>query len=181
LQEGLNELDGVLTTSNSFYVLLRRNNSLTFIAYVPYRAKEDYRAILLENRHECVRQLGEEHFTMSVICKEIGEVTDARSWEERDAEKRSRNAAADNDDQSRVHENVTHDKSGIEDVGYKKNKCRLCDRRMKNKITPEALEALTKLSTPGMAVQIVLSHVTRLSIQSLTYPSQSTPLPKFSN
>jgi twinfilin-like protein len=76
-----------------------------------------------------------------VICKEIGEVTDARSWEERDTEKH-------------LHAGIV-----LIDAGYKKNKCRLCDRRMKNKISPEALEAFTKLEVAGTAVQIVPYHI----------------------
>jgi hypothetical protein len=41
------------------------------------------------------------------------------------------------------------------DLGYKQNKCRLCGRRMKNKIAPEALEGLKSLNTSGTMVQLV--------------------------
>jgi twinfilin-like protein len=138
LQTALNELDSILTPSNSCYIVLRRGGTLTFITYIPYRARANERTSVLENRHECVRQLGEEHFIASVICKEIGEITDVRSWEERGAEARSR-----------------HKEHGAQDAEYRKNKCRLCDRRMKNKISPEALDALKLLYAPGMTVQMV--------------------------
>jgi twinfilin-like protein len=91
---------------------------------------------------------------MSIICKEMGEITDARSWEERDAEQLAKDAEVDHASANK-HDNPKHKNGNQIDVGYKKNKCRLCDRRMKNKISPEALAALTQLHTPGAAVQIV--------------------------
>jgi hypothetical protein len=159
-QTNLNELDGILTPSSSYFIILRREESLTFITYVPYRAKADERTSILEYRHECVRQLGEEHFTASIICKEIGEITDVRSWEERDAEMRSQIAKSKSKSVSScdTSKHVKHESGGMQEVGYKKkkSKCRLCDRRMKNKISIKALDALTKLDTHGTAVQIVL-------------------------
>jgi twinfilin-like protein len=137
-QTALNELDNMLTPSNLCYIVVRREGTLSFITYVPYRAKKEERISILEKRHECIRQLGEELFTASIICKEIGEITDVRSWEERDAEARSQ-----------------HKENSTRDAEYTKNKCRLCDRRMKNKISSEGLEALNLLSAPGMAVQMV--------------------------
>jgi twinfilin-like protein len=155
-QTNLNELDGILTPSSSYFIILRQEESLTFITYVPYRAKEDERTSILEYRHECARRLGEEHFTASIICKEIGEITDVRSWEERDAEMRSQIAKSKSVSSCDTSEYVEHEHGGMQEMGYKKSKCRLCDRRMKNKISTEALDAFTKLHTHGTAVQIVL-------------------------
>jgi twinfilin-like protein len=123
---------------------------------VPYRANEDERTSILENRHECVRQLCEEYFTTSIVCKEIGEIMDVRSWKERDAEMRSQIAESKSVNACDTSEHLEHEKGCMQDVGYKKSKCRLCDRRMKNKISTEALDAFTKLDTHGTAVQIVL-------------------------
>ncbi|KAJ4369445.1 Twinfilin-1 [Didymella sp. IMI 355093] len=52
----------------------------------------------------------------------------------------------------------------IEDLGHKKNKCRLCDRRMKNKITDEAWAALRKLEDKGDLVQISLEADLKLGL-----------------
>jgi twinfilin-like protein len=139
----------------SCYIILRQNNSLTFIACVPYSAKKHDREFLLENRTNCARQLGGEHFARSLICKEVGEITDARSWEERDAETRLHVHQANVSEECDTHGHSENAKGGIQDVGYMKNKCRLCDRRMKNKISDQASDALTKLHIPGTAVQIV--------------------------
>ncbi|RMZ71751.1 actin monomer binding [Pyrenophora seminiperda CCB06] len=155
-QLALNQLDGVLTPVNSCYIVLRREKSLTFVTYVPYRANKNERDFFLQGRHECVRQLGEQHFVTSVICKEIGEVTDARSWDERDAKQESQDAVDDASEHT-VHDNG---KECSMDAGHKKNKCRLCDRRMKNKISPEALEALAQLHTPGATVQMSVNTST---------------------
>ncbi|CAN9186611.1 unnamed protein product [Alternaria alternata] len=107
----LNELESNLDTSKPAYIVLRRGDSLTFITYVPYRAKEELRNLFLERRHSVVQQLGAS-------------------------------------------------KSDLEDVEYRKNKCRLCDRRMKNKISSEALEALRELQTPCTAVQMFVDVAT---------------------
>ena len=158
-QIALNELDGILTPVNSCYIILRRDKSLNFITYVPYRANKDDRAIFIKNRFECVRKLGEGRFTTSIICKEIGEVTDSRSWEERDAKNQSQNTVVGHTGEHKAHHSPEYGKECLIDAGHKKNKCRLCDRRMKNKMSPEALEALAQLHTPGLAVQIVLCPV----------------------
>ncbi|KAI2481630.1 Actin monomer binding protein [Pyrenophora tritici-repentis] len=102
-----------------------------------------------------------------MICKEIGEVTDERSWEERDAEQRSKDAVANDAGEQRVDGSARNGQKSLIDAGYKRNKCRLCDRRMKNNISPEALEALAQLHTPSTAVQIVLYSQSYL-IQSNT-------------
>ena len=157
-QISLSQLEGTLTSVNSSYIILRRNDTLAFVTYVPYRANEDERNWFLENRHACVHDLGEDYFATSIICKEIGEVTDIRSWEERDIERHS-------------------DKPF--DVGYKKNKCRLCDRRMKNKISLEASEALRQIHAPGIAVQMVCwPRFLSLFNHLLTYHSSSKCLQK---
>jgi twinfilin-like protein len=150
-QTALNQLDAVLDARTSMYLLLRRKGLLMAITYVPFQAKQGQREFLLEHRHDLVRQLGEENFSQSLICKEVGEITDARSWDERDRNDGSHGTDAGVDDGCKVCE----DKGGVKDLGYRRNECRLCDRRMKNKITPEALEALTTLSSPGTTVQCV--------------------------
>ena len=93
---------------------------------------------------------------MSLICKEIGEITDARSWVERDALTNETEAEEKPCGDSHDHDGNTTD------IGYKKNQCRLCDRRMKNKITDEALAALGKLKNEGDCVQIVSCFCTNI-------------------
>ncbi|RYN57489.1 hypothetical protein AA0114_g2642 [Alternaria tenuissima] len=151
----LNELESNLDTSKPAYIVLRRGDSLTFITYVPYRAKEELRNLFLERRHSVVQQLGARYISSSIICKEIAEITDARSWVERDAEALSLSTKRIQCDKKESCGCSEHSKSDLEDVEYRKNKCRLCDRRMKNKISSEALEALRELQTPFTAVQIV--------------------------
>jgi twinfilin-like protein len=155
----LNELDAVLSPRTSLYLLLRRNDSLTAITYVPYLAKEEQRTFFLEHRHDFVRQLGQEHFAQSLICKEIGEITDARSWDERDNYAISHKGSSEHvkNDQCCTEDGCVERKP--KDLGYARNKCRLCDRRMKNAITPPALEALKTLSEPGSLVQIVRLYI----------------------
>ena len=140
---------------NASYIILRRDDALTFLTYVPYRTNENERTWFLENRQACVRELGEAHFAVSIICKELAEITDSRSWEERDAEQDSGPASVDHTNDHGAHEVTDNVKNGPLDAGYKKNKCRLCDRRMKNKMSPEASAALRQLYTPGAAVQLV--------------------------
>jgi hypothetical protein len=142
-------------TSKPAYIVLRRGDSLTFITYVPYRAKEELRNLFLERRHSVVQQLGAGYISYSIICKEIAEITDARSWVERDAEAISLSTKRIQCDTKESCGCPEHSKSDLEDVEYRKNKCRLCDRRMKNKISSEALEALRELQTPCTAVQMV--------------------------
>jgi twinfilin-like protein len=171
----LNELDAVLSPRTSLYLLLRRNDSLTAITYVPYLAKEEPRAFFIENRHELLRQLGVEHFAQSLICKEVGEFTDARSWAERD-----NNAASHIISNERTQDAQSCTEDGCieckpKDLGYARNKCRLCDRRMKNAITPEALEALKILTNPGSLVQIVTPPPSSSTCTLTNIPSTSTP------
>ncbi|KAA8620578.1 actin monomer binding protein [Pyrenophora tritici-repentis] len=159
-QTTLNELDGMLTPLKSCYIILRWDGSLVFLTYVPYRGDKNERDLVLKNRHEFLLQLGEKYFVRSMICKEIGEVTDERSWEERDAEQRSKDAVANDAGEQRVDGSARNGQKSLIDAGYKRNKCRLCDRRMKNNISPEALEALAQLHTPSTAVQISVNTST---------------------
>lgn len=152
-QSKLNLLDDVLDPKIPLYLLLRRRDSIFAITFVPYRAFKDENEMYLRYRHELVQLLGDEHIKTSLICKEVGEITDARSWVERETRQQEKEVDECTDGCEDSHEH-THTK----DAGYKKNKCRLCDRRMKNKITDQALEALGKLGNVGNLVQVVSLH-----------------------
>jgi twinfilin-like protein len=154
-QAVLNELDAVIDPRTPLYLFLRRNEKLAAVTFVPYLAKESERAIFLEHRHDLVKTLGQEHFSQSLICKEVGEVTDARSWTERDEHDASREARSKHVGNADACNDVDCKSCSLRDMGYKRNKCRLCDRRMKNKITPEALDALLSLKSTGDVVQMV--------------------------
>ncbi|KAL1796761.1 hypothetical protein ACET3X_005301 [Alternaria dauci] len=156
----LNELERNLDISKPAYIVLRRGDSLTFITYAPFRVEEELRKLFLECRHSVVQQLGAGHISCSIICKEIAEITDARSWVERDADAISFGTASTQCDKKESCGCSEHSKSGLKDVGYRKNKCRLCDRRMKNKISSEALDAFTELHAPCTAVQIFVDVAT---------------------
>lgn len=152
----MNELSAILTPRNSLYLIIRWASSTVAITYVPYLAKAEEREFFLKNRHELVHQLGESNFSYSLICKEIGEITDVRSWIERDTTNTCK-----------------HDQEAtpkVKDLGHRLNKCRLCDRRMQNPIAPEALDALKTLQDPGAVVQIVRPH-------AFTLPSFPSSLP----
>lgn len=150
-QNDLSLLDDTIEPKTPLYLLLRHHNAISAITFVPYRAHEDRRKQYLHYRHELLKSLGEENFEASLICKEVGEITDVRSWVERDGHRSGDGREEHTDPYKSSNEKC----EGAKDVGYKKNKCRLCDRRMKNKITNEALEALKKLQTAGDCVQIV--------------------------
>ncbi|KAH9866688.1 hypothetical protein J1614_008381 [Plenodomus biglobosus] len=153
LQAKHNSLEAHLSPSIALYIFLRRDNSLVAITFIPYLAPESQRQFFLDNRHEVVRQLGQESFTQSLICKEIGEVVDARAWIEREERINNEVEACGATDEHGSHQDAA---SGVHDIGYKKNKCRTCDRRMKNKISAEAMEALDSVATPGNLVQLVV-------------------------
>lgn len=153
-QNSLNLLEDVLHSRISLYLLLRHDDSIFVITFVPYRAPEDQRTLYLHHRYKVVKVLGEPYFKRSLICKEIGEITDVRSWDERDRQELLNDTKENINTCSDSHEGDV----SVRDVGYNKNKCRLCDRRMKNKITSEALEALETLDKAGACVQIVSSH-----------------------
>jgi twinfilin-like protein len=150
-QISLSILEDVLSPTRSLYIMLRRNDSIFAITFVPYRAAQDERNSYLQYRYDLVKLLGQEHFESSFICKEIGEITDARSWTERE---QGQGEAPDPDHVDACCDPQQSDGGGVEDFGYKKNKCRLCDRRMKNKITDEALAALRKLEDEKTLVQM---------------------------
>ncbi|KAF9691762.1 hypothetical protein EKO04_010409 [Ascochyta lentis] len=145
-QNDLNLLEDILNPKTPIYLLLRRNKAIFAITFVPYRAPEAQRDKYLHQRHNLVNSLGAEHFKTSFVCKEIGELVDARSWVERDEHQQN----------SEREEHTDACKEIEKDAGYQKNKCRLCDRRMKNKITDDAMEALKKLQNTGDCVQISL-------------------------
>jgi twinfilin-like protein len=103
---------------------------------------------LLAYRHDLVTQLGTDYFSQSLICKEIGEITDVRSWAEREEgqDEACRDGCKDCDGGNG---------GGVKDLGYRRNKCRLCDRRMQNPISPEALAVLKTLNQQGSLVVLV--------------------------
>jgi twinfilin-like protein len=155
-QQALNRLEAVLSAKHALYIILRRNDSLVAVTYVPYLASAGSKKALLERRNELVEHLGQKNFSESIICKEMGEITDARSWDERDGHGQSWNDANAREEQNcENHEETDVETAGAKDLGYKKNKCRLCDRRLKNKINDDALEALSKLNEDGACVQLV--------------------------
>jgi twinfilin-like protein len=169
-QTALNELNTVLNVRTPLYILLRRKDTLTAITFVPYLAKEKQRAFFLDHRHELVQNLGEEHFSQSLICKDMGEITDARSWTERDMNSPSNESVSKHPKDTEAYKDEECSICTVKDLGYKRNKCRLCDRRMKNTITPEALEALKTLVNLSTMVQIVRFHPTA-NLSSTNLPS----------
>jgi twinfilin-like protein len=175
LQTSLNALLTILNPRTLLYLLLRRPTSLVAITFVPYLADQTHREWFLEHRHTLVKHLGEELFEQSLICKEIGEITDVRSWEERGLHSSTTSQVVQRCQDDDCNECV----GAVKDLGYKKNKCRLCDRRMQNPISPDALAALQSFHSPGDLVQLVrlfplslpslLHHrLTRFAIQSIT-------------
>jgi twinfilin-like protein len=151
-QLALNQLDSVLNPKTALYLILRHEESLVAITFVPYPADADLKTLLLDNRQNLIKALGEAHFSSSIICKEIGEITDARSWEERSSIGQSWGG---NDEHVEAWERDDTSGNGVHDLGHKKNKCRLCDRRMKNNIDDAALDALRRLAEGGDCVQLV--------------------------
>ena len=204
-QAALNELDAAIGPRTPLYLLLRREEKLVAVTFVPYLAKESERAFFLEHRTQLVEVLGEEHFSQSLICKEIGAVTDARSWIERDENETSLDIASKHAGSGDRCDSAQCEGCSPKDIGYKRNKCRLCDRRMKNKITPEALDALSSLKNSGAIVQVVsilyyscelIADISSLSTPPPTlssspcanptsnrtpYPLSSPPLPHLSH
>jgi len=144
-QVALTQLEAIVDTKTPLYLILRRDHSLIAITYVPHLTSDELKNIYLDNRHELVQSLGVHHFTFSMICKEAAEITDIRSWEERDMHV--------SECERDLQEGMKEQK--IEDLGHRKNKCRLCDRRMKNKIKESASEALKMFDKGGDCVQLV--------------------------
>jgi twinfilin-like protein len=155
-QIALSQLESIVNEKSALYLIVRRNSSLIAVTYVPYRADANLKQSYLENRQELIQKLGESHFYSALICKEAGEVTDARSWDERDGQGASWGENHEHGDQFEACvKEENGEKEVFKDLGYKKNRCRLCDRRMKNKIAPDALDALKNLGNSGDCVQIV--------------------------
>ncbi|KAF2270117.1 actin monomer binding protein-like protein [Lojkania enalia] len=142
----LTQLDGIINYKTPLYLLIRRQKILIAITYVPYIAPAILKELYLSQRQAFVRQLGESRIALSVICKEPAEVYDYRSWEERDSKEEFCSSCA--TDSSTL--------SATKDLGYQKNKCRLCDQRMKNKIEENAGNALKNLNNAGNCVQLSL-------------------------
>ncbi|KAF2875142.1 hypothetical protein BDV95DRAFT_603909 [Massariosphaeria phaeospora] len=153
-QDALTRLEDVVKPRTPAYILLRRDDLLSAITYVPYLAKAESRQLYLDNRHKLVHSLGEEHFAASFISKEVAEITDARSWDERDGHGESWNAASEKTEECEACDTGEAHTHLVKDAGYKQNKCRLCDRRMKNKIEQSALDALRNMHDAGDCVQI---------------------------
>jgi twinfilin-like protein len=167
-QSTLNKLEAVINPWTSLYLIMRRKGSPIAITFVPYLAKETERGFFLAHRLDLVQQLGEANFSQSLICKEVGEITDARSWDERDEWNENSTLGVSTvklEHQERICDDKDCKDVHVEDLGYRRNKCRLCDRRMKNEITPEALATLATLSSPGAVVQIVSFFIS----QALNY------------
>ncbi|KAF2638563.1 hypothetical protein P280DRAFT_481918 [Massarina eburnea CBS 473.64] len=168
-QQALNRLDDVLNPRTALYLLLRRNNSLVVVTYTPYRADANAKKFLIDNRSHLINKLGEEHFSTSIICKEIGEIADARSWNERDGEGSAWGDQTHEDGAACKFGDASNaEKTEVRDLGFRKNQCRLCDRRMKNNIDDDALEALTEVKNAGDCVQLsvdIATEVLKLNFQ----------------
>jgi twinfilin-like protein len=181
-QQALNRLDTVLSPKHVLFLVLRRNNALVAVTYVPYLASAESKKTILEGRKTVVENLGQHNFAASIICKEMGEITDARSWDERDGQGQGQSWTDTDAKQEQPSENTEDDHAehpDIKDKGYKKTKCRLCDRRMKNKMNDDALSALSSLGEDGACVQLVghpplLQNPTNRLLHSL---STSPPKP----
>jgi twinfilin-like protein len=169
-QAMLNDLNAVIDPRTPLYLLLRRNVRLFAITFVPYLAKESDRTALLKHRQDLVQLLGDKHFSHSLVCKEIGEITDARSWTERDGNESPVKLTPIHVGGTNSCDDESCKTCAMKDVGYKRNRCRLCDRRMKNKIAPDALEALQLLKNPGAIVQIVSKSDHLRIVVALTFP-----------
>lgn len=163
----------MLNPKTALYLLLRRGGSLVAITFAPYPADAKTKSLLLDNRDALVQKLGKEHFASSIICKEIGEIIDARSWDERSGNGQSWNS--DHGHQGDACEMSSTDENGVQDLGHKKNKCRLCDRRMKNQIDEDALAALKSITKDGDFVQFVRtsSHLSQTTKSFLLTRTQS--------
>jgi twinfilin-like protein len=160
----LNRLDTILSPKHVIFLVVHHNDALIAVTYVPYLASAKSKNTLLEGRNKVIQELGQDNFAASIICKEMGEITDARSWDERDGQGQSWDDVNARAEQSIGAPEDSHaEHADVKDEGYKKTKCRLCDRCMKNKINDDALSALSSLSEDGACVQVV-SHSLHLPI-----------------
>lgn len=163
-QQALNQLDSVLGPRTVLHLILRHEGLFVAITFVPYAADVGDKTLLLDNRSLLVKSLGEQHFSSSIMCKEVGEVIDTRSWDERSGQGHSWTDHYNEDVDA--YGDLEHLDDTVHDLGHKKNKCRLCDRRMQNKIDDAALDALKSLTESGDCVQLVGAHISifRLSL-----------------
>ncbi|CAI6337360.1 unnamed protein product [Periconia digitata] len=196
-QHALNTVEPHLKPRSALYILLRcrrrhppssppsTNNGtaeerqLVFITYIPYQAPEASTTALLSHRSKILQHLDlaeTEQVTgsvLSLVCKEVGEIADIRSWDERegvgrvsskgigawrkdmsDAEDAKKEGKGDGDGQ--VEKGSEEGGREVKNIGFQRNKCRLCDRRMKNQIDDDALTALsTRLVNRGDCVVLV--------------------------
>ncbi|KAF2448957.1 hypothetical protein P171DRAFT_428931 [Karstenula rhodostoma CBS 690.94] len=164
-QQALNQLDSVLSPKSTLYLTLRHEGSFVAITFIPYAANADDKALLLDNRQALVKALGEHQFSSSILCKEIGEITDARSWDERSGKGQS--WTGNSSEYIDACEKGDPAVNGVHDLGHKKNKCRLCDRRMKNNIDDGALDALKSLAEGGDCVQLNSQQSVNISTEVL--------------
>ncbi|KAL5408750.1 hypothetical protein PMIN04_011280 [Paraphaeosphaeria minitans] len=158
-QQALNQLDTVISTKTPLYLILRYKSSFVATTFVPYAANAELKMLLLDNRQILVEAL------------EIGEITDARSWEERSGKGQSWNG--DHDEHADMYKREDATTGGVHDLGHKKNKCRLCDRRMKNNIDDAAVNALRSLAEGGDCVQSVniSTEILQLNVRANNLPS----------
>ncbi|ORY15218.1 hypothetical protein BCR34DRAFT_598687 [Clohesyomyces aquaticus] len=145
-RQALPLLEPLIDRKTPLYLITRRDESLTAIAYVPYCADEALKKEYLDKRGALVKTLGESHFSTSIICKAPEEITDLRSWEGRDQVVLECDSC----------EGVQCEPTSLRDLGHVMNRCRLCDHRMKMKIEPAATEALKELRNDGDCVQIMI-------------------------
>ncbi|KAF2015536.1 hypothetical protein BU24DRAFT_491769 [Aaosphaeria arxii CBS 175.79] len=161
-QNALAELDAILDPKTSLFLVIRRNVSVTAITFVPYLAEKGTRQSYIDSRHDFIRLLGEKGISSSIICKEVGEITDVRAWNERDGDgdpwmvaHHSAHTEEALDAETKSDENAV-----TKDLGHRVTKCRLCDRRMRNQIEQNAVEALKNLNENEDCVQLSVDITT---------------------
>jgi twinfilin-like protein len=168
-QNALFQLESVINAHTPLFVIIRQNRSLSAITYIPYLADSKLKEQYLANRNLLVQSLGESLFSVSVICKDPGAILDARAWEERQSTYRFMDLhhGHDGDAEYDSCEKDEPQQTSVIDLGYKKTKCRLCDRRMKNKLEEDGLSALRNLNGGGDCVQLVRNTRLRIPCQML--------------
>lgn len=139
-EHDLRELGPMIHAELPIYAIIRRDDALVLVTFAPWRAPTA--GFFIHNRRRLARWLGEDRFSLFMICREPVEVIDSRVWEERTklCEK---------------YESQGRSTEDIKDIGYLSTKCRLCDRRMQSEISQEGLDAFSILGRPGAVVQFV--------------------------
>lgn len=89
---------------------------------------------------------------------------DARSWEERDMKQKQSDKIEDGEINE---EDLAKEHEDVEDLGYTKTKCRLCDRRMQNGIEDDALAALKGVKSQSGNVVVLVSPSLPISLSTL--------------